>query len=189
MLGGWRSGNPLHVEKEPGSCFTYSGEGFLYLQTGIEQLTARALNEWMEQALLGPLNMTRSSYEWNDALENNFAGGHDKDGKFKTGRRFYTSGNAAYSLYTTPTDYARFLIEEMLPKVAQSYALTDDPNGRSQGDRVSVGDVIGFVGAIGTTSATNFHLHFEESPKNLPVDPLPLLYVDPTGCGVSPKIR
>lgn len=68
------------------------------------------------------------------------------------------------------------------------FHLTDDPNGRSQGDRVSVGDVLGFVGASGTSSPTNFHLHFEVRPNNVPVDPLPLLFVDPTGCRVSPKI-
>ena len=37
--GGWRSGAPLPVQKEPGTCFTYSGEGYLFLQTAIEQLT------------------------------------------------------------------------------------------------------------------------------------------------------
>jgi len=111
--GGWRSGGPLPVQKEPDTCFTYSGEGYLYLQTAIERLTKQAVTAWMEASLLAPLNMTRSSYQWQDPLESNFAGGHDKNGNFKTGRRFYQQGNAAFSLYTTPTDYARFLIEMM----------------------------------------------------------------------------
>jgi CubicO group peptidase (beta-lactamase class C family) len=67
----------------------------------------------MEASLLAALKMTRSSYEWRDSFEANFAGGHDKDGDFKQERRFYEHANAAYSLYTTPTDYARFLIEMM----------------------------------------------------------------------------
>lgn len=111
--GGWRRGGPLPVQKEPDTCFTYSGEGYLYLQTAIEQLTKRPVTAWMKTSLLAPLNMTRSSYQWQDSLESNFAGGHDRNGNFKTGRRFYKPGNAAYSLYTTPTDYARFLIEMM----------------------------------------------------------------------------
>ena len=111
--GGWRTGGPLKVLHEPGTRFIYSGEGYLYLQTAVEQLIKQPINAWMEASLLGPLKMTRSSYEWRDSLEANFAGGHDDKGNFKEGRRFYRKGNAAFSLYTTPTDYARFLIEMM----------------------------------------------------------------------------
>ncbi|MCH5374157.1 MAG: serine hydrolase, partial [Planctomycetes bacterium] len=111
--GGWQSGKPLLVQKEPGTCFTYSGEGYLYLQTVIERLTNQPVAAWMETSLLTPLNMTRSSYQWQDSLESDFAAGHDALGQVKTGRRFYQPGNAAFSLYTTPTDYARFLMEMM----------------------------------------------------------------------------
>ncbi|NQT40586.1 MAG: beta-lactamase family protein, partial [Planctomycetes bacterium] len=37
--GGWRAGGPLLVLHEPDTRFTYSGEGYLYLQTVIEHLT------------------------------------------------------------------------------------------------------------------------------------------------------
>ncbi len=121
--GGWRSGGPLPVQKEPDTCFTYSGEGYLYLQTAIERLTKQPVTAWMEASLLAPLNMFRSSYKWQESLKSNFAGGHDKEGNFKTGRRFYQQGNAAYSLYTTPTDYARFLIEMMKRDRSAEYSL------------------------------------------------------------------
>lgn len=111
--GGWRGGGPLKVLHEPGTRFGYSGEGYLYLQTAIEHRVNEPMSAWMQRLLLTPLSMTRSSYEWRDLFADNFAGGHDKDGHFKSERRFYTHGNAAYSLYTTPTDYARFLIEMM----------------------------------------------------------------------------
>lgn len=81
------------------------------------------------------------------------------------------------------------LYDERTNTTYKYFHLTEDPNGRSQGDRVGVGDVLGFVGASGTSSPTNFHLHFEVRPDNVPVDPLPLLFVDSTGCAVSPKIR
>ena len=95
-------------------------------------------------------------------------------------KRYANTGSAGWgwTLYDERTDVTY-----------KYFHLTDDPNGLAQGDRVSVGDVIGFVGASGTSSPTNFHLHFEVRPNNVPVDPLPLLFVDPTGCGVSPKIR
>ena len=123
--GGWRGGGPLRVLHEPGTHFTYSGEGYLYLQTVIEHVTKQPMSVWMQASLLGPLKMTRSSYEWQDAFEANFAGGHDSKGNFKEGRRFYKQGNAAFSLYTTPTDYARFLIEMMKRDRSAEYSLKE----------------------------------------------------------------
>jgi murein DD-endopeptidase MepM/ murein hydrolase activator NlpD len=69
------------------------------------------------------------------------------------------------------------------------YHLTDDPNGLIEGATVNIGDVIGFVGSSGTSSPDNIHLHFEVRPGNVPVDPLPLLFVDTKICKVSPPIR
>jgi murein DD-endopeptidase MepM/ murein hydrolase activator NlpD len=51
---------------------------------------------------------------------------------------------------------------------------TPDQNGWSVGDRVTRGDVIGFVGDTGT-SPGNFHLHFEYRPNNVPADPFQIL--------------
>ena len=48
-----------------------------------------------------------------------------------------------------------------------------------------MGDVLGFVGSSGTDSATNFHLHFEVRPNNVPVNPLPLIDV-PAGVDSLP---
>jgi murein DD-endopeptidase MepM/ murein hydrolase activator NlpD len=69
------------------------------------------------------------------------------------------------------------------------YHLADDPNGLAEGATVDAGDILGFVGSSGTSSETNFHLHFEVRPGNVAVDPLPLLFIDTTACGVSPPIR
>ncbi len=69
------------------------------------------------------------------------------------------------------------------------YHMAEDPNGLVEGAVVAVGDVIGYVGSSGTSSATNLHLHFEVRPGNVAVDPLPLLHIDTTVCGVSKPIR
>jgi murein DD-endopeptidase MepM/ murein hydrolase activator NlpD len=68
------------------------------------------------------------------------------------------------------------------------FHLTEDPAGWREGDRVRLGDVLGYVGSSGTNSPTNIHLHFEVRPGNVAVDPLPLVYVPPI-CRVSPPIR
>ncbi|MBN1124228.1 MAG: CapA family protein [Sedimentisphaerales bacterium] len=121
--GGWRNGGPLSILHEPDTRFTYSGEGYLYLQRAIEYLTEQSMNAWIENSLLRPLNMTDSSYKWRDSFKDNFAGGHDKNGKLKKSRRFYDRGNAAFSLYTTPTDYALFLMEIMKPDRSAKHSL------------------------------------------------------------------
>ncbi len=60
----------------------------------------------------------------------------------------------------------------------------DDQNGWSEGDRVSQGDIIGFVGDTGNDPG-NFHLHFEYWPDYesssypAPRDAYPLLQRDP----------
>jgi murein DD-endopeptidase MepM/ murein hydrolase activator NlpD len=69
------------------------------------------------------------------------------------------------------------------------FHLTEDPNGLVQGATVSRGDVLGFVGSSGTSSETNFHLHFEVRPNNVAVNPLPLFVSIPPPCRVSPPLR
>jgi murein DD-endopeptidase MepM/ murein hydrolase activator NlpD len=65
------------------------------------------------------------------------------------------------------------------------FHMADNQNGLSVGSQVRMGDVLGFVGSSGTDSATNFHLHFEVRPNNVPVNPLPLLDI-PAGILVGP---
>ena len=111
--GGATGGGPLPVKFRPGSEFGYSGEGFLYLQRVVEHLTGEPMAEFMKRALMEPVGMRSSSYVFDEQRISRYAGGHDRDGKFKTGRKFYRRGNAAFTLYTTPSEYARFLIEVM----------------------------------------------------------------------------
>ncbi len=81
------------------------------------------------------------------------------------------------------------LYDESTDTIYKYFHLAEDPNGRVEGDTVSAGDVLGYVGSSGTSSPDNFHLHFEVRPNDVPVDPLPLLLVDPDRCRVSPPIR
>lgn len=110
---GWRKGGPLPVNFKPGTKYGYSGEGFLYLQRVVEHITREPLAAFMKRVLMTDIGMSASSYEFDEKRQDDYSGGHDNDGKFKTGRSFYREGNAAFTLYTTPSDYARFLVEIM----------------------------------------------------------------------------
>jgi len=71
----------------------------------------------------------------------------------------------------------------------QYFHLAEDAVGLVQGSSVTVGQTIGHVGNSGTSGGDNFHLHFEVRPRNVAVDPLPLLVVDRKLCRVSPPLR
>ncbi len=111
--GGWRGGGALHVLCEPGTKFTYSGEGFTYLQWVIEHITGEPFEHRVKKDLFEPLGMTASSYTWREEFEKTASAGHDAKGSVLLNRTLYRQANAAFSLYCPPMDYALFL-EEML---------------------------------------------------------------------------
>src|SRR6188768_904846 len=80
----WRWFEPdqkLHIHFEPGSQYSYSGDGLGYLQLVIEKITGKKLNELMKEKLCGPIGMKNSSYTWQPEYEANYCLGHDKTGK------------------------------------------------------------------------------------------------------------
>src|SRR5690625_4760344 len=110
----WRRGRPLVPAFAPGTGYSYSGEGFLFLQRTVEHVTGRSVEELMREHLFEPLGMSASSYIWRDDYDETASEGHTRDGELLEGdRRIYRTPNTAYSLYTTPEDYAKFLIAMM----------------------------------------------------------------------------
>jgi len=105
----WRSGPGLKMFFEPGERFSYSGEGFVYLQKAVERATGQTLESLMTRLVFEPLGMRSSSYVWQDRFEGRTATGHDGVSKPIPLRRPWEA-IAAASLHTTAIDYAHFLI-------------------------------------------------------------------------------
>jgi CubicO group peptidase (beta-lactamase class C family) len=143
----WRSKEePLKIHFTPGEKFSYSGEGYSYLQSVVTHLTGKVnpkdcstfeaglevcatdIDVTMQTNVLAPLGMASSGYLWNDTMEKRKARGHDEKGN-PTNIHRKPSGPAvaryaaAGGLCTTPTDYARFLIEVINPKRADAFRL------------------------------------------------------------------
>jgi murein DD-endopeptidase MepM/ murein hydrolase activator NlpD len=81
------------------------------------------------------------------------------------------------------------LVDEDNDVTYRYFHCDEDANGLIEGDRVSEGDVIGYVGKSGTFGVDNYHLHFEVRPGGTAIDPLPLLFIDTDVCDVSEPIK
>jgi CubicO group peptidase (beta-lactamase class C family) len=111
----------LQIHFNPGEKWSYSGEGFVYLSKVVEKITGMPLEDYMQQAVLKPLGMAASSYVWQTRFDSLKSYRHDDFGKV-TGRTDQTSdgptaikreANAAASLTTNATDYAKLIIAVM----------------------------------------------------------------------------
>ncbi len=118
-----REDGRLVILFEPGSRFSYSGEGVALLQMVIEQLTGRGLEELSRELIFVPLGMERTSYVWREAFDANHSVPHDE---YERPRRVKKrrEAEAAGSMVTTATDYARFLAALMNPDTSRA-ALVD----------------------------------------------------------------
>jgi CubicO group peptidase (beta-lactamase class C family) len=67
----------LDIAFKPGERFSYSGEGFFYLQRVVERITGRGFEEYMRERVLAPLGMTSSTYVWMSETEARVAWGHN----------------------------------------------------------------------------------------------------------------
>ena len=145
----WRSAkNPLRINFNPGEQFRYSGEGYFYLQSVVTHLTGKVdlgdcatyeadlnvcatdIEDYLKANLLVPFAMGLSGYTWNDRIAKRLARGHGRDGtpfdkkppRAPSVARYGSAG----ALLTTPTDYAKFLIEVIDPKPSDRFRLNKD---------------------------------------------------------------
>jgi CubicO group peptidase (beta-lactamase class C family) len=145
-LQNWRSErNPLSIRFTPGERYLYSGEGYNYLQTVVTQLTGRTdaaqcktyeaglkvcatdFDSYMRVNLLVPFGMSASGYAATTAYDRHVADPHDAEGRPLPVRKPTDVDAARYGaaglLHSTPTDYAKFLIEILDPKPSDRFRL------------------------------------------------------------------
>jgi CubicO group peptidase (beta-lactamase class C family) len=111
-LPNWRWLEPdqkLKIKFEPGSRFSYSGEGMFLLQFVVEELTDKDFEEIALEKVFKPENMNLSSYVWQRAYEGSYAVGHNQDGNY-LGIPKRNHSNAAGSLSTTLEEYTQYFL-------------------------------------------------------------------------------
>ncbi|WP_258195520.1 serine hydrolase domain-containing protein [Rhodococcus sp. OK519] len=99
---------PVGTIFEPGTQWSYSGEGFYYLQKTVESLTGKPFQQLVRERVFDRFGMTGSDLVTNPAFGAVTSVGHTADGTPKPVRNF-PRANIAYTLRTTALDYNRFL--------------------------------------------------------------------------------
>jgi len=98
----------MHLHFRPGTQFRYSGEGFNLVQFVIEQKKQKLLNVLMQDAIFGPLGMTRTGIIYQKEFEADVADRYDYQEKFRSQTRRFPA-RAAGSMTTSADDLARFV--------------------------------------------------------------------------------
>ena len=129
----WRNGKELAIQFTPGTKAQYSGEGFSYLQSVVQEVTRQPFADFMRVNILEPFGMTSSRIVWDESYARRMARRHDQNGvpiqdKPQTAEASaadLATYGAAAALRTTPADYAKFMIEILDPKPADAFRLSE----------------------------------------------------------------
>ncbi|HEX3404744.1 MAG TPA: serine hydrolase [Acetobacteraceae bacterium] len=85
-LPNWRNAElPLETHFNPGERFSYSGQGFVYLQKSVEAITGERMHDLVERLVLRPFGMDRSSFVWDWRLPTRPRGGQTGRERFQNG--------------------------------------------------------------------------------------------------------
>ncbi len=107
----WRyeTGDTLKFLRTPGEAFGYSGEGFEYMARFAEKKTGTPFERLAETLVFKPSGMRETAYTRQPWFADRLAGPTDADGHAlppQIGEQYLASDD----VYSTPRDYARFMI-------------------------------------------------------------------------------
>ena len=113
----------LKTQFEPGTKWSYSGEGFVFLQLAIQSILKKDFQAIATERVFKPLGMKNSSFIWEERFAETATYGFNSKNE-PTERGEFFLPNAAFSLLTTATDYSLFL--KALLKKQLSTLLTNE---------------------------------------------------------------
>lgn len=131
-LPNWSKNSPLQPFIEPVARWRYSGEGYVLLQHVLEKLTELPLNSLASSELFEPLGMQASAFKLTEHVSPSLVPGRAAAGQIRQLRFPYEI--AASSLYTTASDYGRFMAftlgdQQLLKLITESPVVVPDAPG------------------------------------------------------------
>lgn len=124
--GGWRNwrfarDHVLTADFEPGTRFSYSGEGFAFLQRVVEGMTGRALPALVRERVFAPLGMEASTFVWHPSLDDRLASPHNGRGEAQESYNVRT----ARAFRALEAEWGRPLEEWTTADVERAFARTN----------------------------------------------------------------
>jgi CubicO group peptidase (beta-lactamase class C family) len=122
------------LRAQPGTAFAYSNIGIRVIGYGLEQVYHRPLAQLLHTAILQPLRMTDTRFTLTSAMRSRLATPYSRNGRVQP--LHDDSAGAAYGLYSTPRDMARYLAWQLTtgdPVIARSHALLHGTRDDGQG--------------------------------------------------------
>lgn len=134
ILNGEKTANPpLYVSSIPGTELAYSEANFAILEKLIGDVSGQIFADFMDQIVLTPLLMKRSSFL--DILPEpilvDAAFGHNREGLPIQGKGHIYPVSAANGLWTTPSDLAKFMVDLMSAAMGHTPSFFDSELARS----------------------------------------------------------
>jgi serine-type D-Ala-D-Ala carboxypeptidase/endopeptidase len=97
----------LKIKFEPGTRYSYSGEGIYLLQFIIEQITGKDYETISQERVFKPLGMNNTSHIWQKRFDKNICFGHNAKGEPYELMK-WDEASAGGSMSTTLDDYIKF---------------------------------------------------------------------------------
>lgn len=149
MLDGKPPANTPAVRsfEPPGAAYAYSGGGYTVAQLLMVEAGGQPFPTLLDRLVLRPAGMRSSTFiqPLPSALVGKAASGHNVKGDVIPGRRNTYPEYAAAGLWTTPSDYGRFLIALQNAYVGRPRAILRQDTARAMLTPVSSGYALGMI--------------------------------------------
>jgi CubicO group peptidase (beta-lactamase class C family) len=143
----------------PGGQYAYSGGGYTVAQLAIVEAGGKPYPELLQELVLTPAGMRQSSYAQPLPAAKPSACGHDRKGDVIPGCRHTYPEYAAASLWTTPSDYGRFMIALQDSYAGRPHALLRQASAQAMMTPVDAGAGYGLGVALGKRGGHPFFQH------------------------------
>ena len=97
----------LKIKFEPGTRYSYSGEGLYLMQFVLEQITGKDYETICRERVFGPLQMTGTSMVWQERFDEHTCYGYNSNGVAYKLRK-WKDASCSGSMTTTPGDFTKF---------------------------------------------------------------------------------